>query len=404
VTIPSELELAIELLILGVLLWLVYTRPKEENVVDAVDEPDYVERFKELSADALLDVVEKRRDTVEKMILDGLPLNEIMTSNNEILKKFKELDGLKDELAEDNEKTRNTTLDLTRAMSAGIGERGRWGEATFKAILTMSGLTENVNYFHGAPLTKSKTNPGATPDFTIMIGDGSAVALDAKALVGPLVTMYDEAMELPDPKMRDAAFKEIAKNIWKAVHTDNKSISRRKYPRCLEEHFGKRGPSFTIVFIPASHVLEMAYKNASKVDFNGQKMSLQEASYGAGVLLATPTMVMALLTMIKDEWQSYQVDQKTKEVKNLAVEMYNKHVIFGDRLREIGQGLKSANEAYKKGITSYQGKQGIALTGKRMSEYGMKAGGKKIPEITNAHELTNPEDVEDLPSIPSEDG
>ena len=133
-------------------------------------------------------------------------------------------------------------------------------------------------------------------------------------------------------------------------------------------------------------------------------MSLQEAAYGAGVLLATPTMVMALLTMIRDEWQSHQVDQKTKEIEGLAVEMYNKHVIFGERLQKIGQGLKSANNAYQDAITSFQGKQGIVVTGNRMIQYGMKAeGGKKLPKITNAHELTDPGDVKDLPFIPSEE-
>ena len=371
---------------------------------EAVEEPDYIGQFKALGADALLDVIEKRKDRVEELVMEDLPLDEIKKLNEDILDKFSELENLKKELTTDNEKTRDTTLGLTRAMSAGIGERGRWGEATFEAILTMSGLVEGVNYFHDVPLSKSKTNPGARPDFTIMIGDGSAVAVDAKALVGPLVTMYDQAMELPDPKMRDNAFKEIARNIWKAVQTAPDAISKRNYPGCLEEHFGRKGPSFTIVFIPASHVLEMAYRNAPKVDFNGRKMSLQEAAYGAGIILATPTMVMALLTMIRDEWNSYQVDQKTKEIEEIALEMYDKHVIFGDRLNKIGKGLKSANDAYQQAITSYQGKQGIMLTGNRMIALGLKAeGGKRLPEMTIANELTDPDEVKSLPKISAED-
>ena len=402
--LPAEVELGLELIILGLLLWLVYVRSKNEGRGVSAEEPDLIQKFNALGANALLDVIERRKDRVEELVLEDLPLNEIKDLNNQILTKFEELEQLKNDLTEDNEKTRDTTLGLTRAMSAGIGERGRWGESTFEAILTMSGLVENVNYLHDATLTKSKTNPRARPDFTIKIGDGSAVAVDAKGLVGPLVTMYDEAMELPDPKMRDAAFKKIAENIWKAVHKNEDSISKRKYPLCLAEHFGKQGPSFTIVFIPASHVLEMAYKNAEKVNFNGQKMSLQEASYGAGVLLATPTMVMALLTMIRDEWKSYQVDQKTKEIGDVAVEMYNKHVIFGERLSKIGRGLKVANDGYQEAITAFQGKQGIAATGKTMISYGMKAeGGKKLPIITNAQELTDPDDVKDLPFIPSEE-
>ena len=57
-----EVELALELLILGLLLWLVYTRSREEEEEDVADDPDYVARFKELGADALLEVMEKRKN------------------------------------------------------------------------------------------------------------------------------------------------------------------------------------------------------------------------------------------------------------------------------------------------------------------------------------------------------
>jgi len=397
-----EVELALELLILGLLLWLVYTRSREEDVEDVVDDPDYVERFKELAPGALFEVLKLNKSEVEEVVLADLPLEEIKILSTEILEKFGELEALKTELTADNEKTRDTTRGLSRAMSAGIGERGRWGESTFEAILKMSGLVEDVNYYDNLVLTKSTTNPKARPDFVIQITDGSAVAVDAKGLVGPLVKMYDDAMELDDPKNRDAAFKDIADNIWGAV----KGISDRDYPTCLKEHFGHQGPSFTIVFIPASHVLEMAYKNDKGHHVRSRKkVPLQEAAYLKGVLLASPTMVMALLSMIRDEWTAYQVDQKTEEIKALAVDMYEKHILFGDRLAGIGKGLKDANQKYVDAVTTYQGKQGIKNTGQKMIDYGIKAaaGGKELKELPDISNLTNPDDVEDLPPIPSED-
>jgi len=397
-----EVELALELLILGLLLWLVYTRSREEEVEDVVDDPDYVERFKELAPGALFEVLKLNKSEVEEVVLADLPLEEIKILSTEILEKFGELEALKTELTADNEKTRDTTRGLSRAMSAGIGERGRWGESTFEAILKMSGLVEDVNYYDNLVLTKSTTNPKARPDFVIQITDGSAVAVDAKGLVGPLVKMYDDAMELDDPKNRDAAFKDIADNIWGAV----KGISDRDYPTCLKEHFGHQGPSFTIVFIPASHVLEMAYKNDKGHHVRSRKkVPLQEAAYLKGVLLASPTMVMALLSMIRDEWTAYQVDQKTEEIKALAVDMYEKHILFGDRLAGIGKGLKDANQKYVDAVTTYQGKQGIKNTGQKMIDYGIKAaaGGKELKELPDISNLTNPDDVEDLPPIPSED-
>ena len=74
------------------------------------------------------------------------------------------------------------------------------------------------------------------------------MAVDAKALVGPLVKMYEDAMEIGDPKYRAITLTtKVADNIWGSV----KGISDRDYPTCLKEHFGHQGPSFTIVFIPA---------------------------------------------------------------------------------------------------------------------------------------------------------
>ena len=401
--VPVEIELALELLILGLLLWLVYTRSREEEVEDVVDDPDYVARFKELGADALLEVMEKRKTTVEEVVLEDLPLDEIRSLNEDILEKFGELETLKAELTADNEKTRDTTRGLSRAMSAGIGERGRWGESTFEAILKMSGLVEDVNYYDNLVLTKSTTNPKARPDFVVQITDGSTVAVDAKGLLGPLVKMYDDAMELDDPKNRDAAFKDIADNIWGAV----KGISDRDYPTCLKEHFGHQGPSFTIVFIPASHVLEMAYKNdKGHAVESRKKVPLQEAAYLKGVLLASPTMVMALLSMIRDEWAAYQVDRKTEEIKALTVEMYERHILFGNRLAGVGKGLKDANQKYADAVTTFQGKQGIKNTGQKMIDYGIKAsaGGKELKELPDISDFANPDDVEDLTELPSEDG
>ena len=401
--VPVEVELALELLILGLLLWLVYTRSREEEVEDVVDDPDYIARFKELGADALLEVIEKRKTTVEEVVLEDLPLDEIRSLNEDILEKFGELETLKADLTADNEKTRDTTRGLSRAMSAGIGERGRWGESTFEAILKMSGLVEDVNYYDNLVLTKSTTNPKARPDFVVQITDGSTVAVDAKGLLGPLVKMYDDAMELDDPKNRDAAFKDIADNIWGAV----KGISDRDYPTCLKEHFGHQGPSFTIVFIPASHVLEMAYKNdKGHAVESRKKVPLQEAAYLKGVLLASPTMVMALLSMIRDEWAAYQVDRKTEEIKALTVEMYERHILFGNRLAGVGKGLKDANQKYADAVTTFQGKQGIKNTGQKMIDYGIKAsaGGKELKELPDISDFANPDDVEDLTELPSEDG
>ncbi len=399
-----EVELALELLILGILIWLVYTRPREDNEVDDDNQPDVVQRFKELGADALLDVIERRKDRVEELVFEDLPLDEIKGLNEEILAKFEELEGLTNQFADDNEATRETTRNLKMALSGNIADRGNWGEASFESILKMSGLVEGVTYHPELTLTKS-SRP-LRPDFTVMLADGSAIAIDSKALLGPIVSLYENAMDIPKEKERNAAFSSIADGIWKAIMDNKEGIKQREYPKLLEEHFGVQGPSFTVVFVPGDHILSMAYKNDKGRDTHGRKkVPLQEAAFLNGVLLATPVMVMALLTMIRDEWAAYKIDEDTQKIQDLTVELFERHVRFGNRLAGIGAGLKAATESYDDAIKAYQGRQSIRNTSEKMIKLGIKekAGNKELPELSDSSDWKNPPEVQQLDSIPSEE-
>lgn len=402
--LPEEVGLALELLILGLLLWLVY-RSKDENVDNATEEPDYIERFKELGAGALLEVIEQRKATVEDAVLEDLPLEEIQQQNEDIIEKFNELETLTEEFKLDNEATRRTTKGLSMALSVGIGERGNWGESSFDAILRMSQLVEGVNYLHDKPL-KNSNNPQSRPDFTVILADGSAIAIDSKALLGPLVNLYEKAMEIPSEIERNAAFTAIADNIWGAITDKPDGIMHREYPKRLEEHFGVAGPAFTVIFIPGDHILSMAYKNDKGRQTHGrQNVPLQEAAFLNGVLLATPTMAMALLTMIRDQWASYKIDEDTQKIQDLAVELYERHVAFGSRLAGIGKGLKAATSSYDDAIKSYQGPYSIRKTGENMVAAGIKdkAGNKELPEPSDSADWENPPEVKELASIPAEE-
>ena len=54
-------------------------------------EPDYVSKFESLAGDALMDAIEKRKATVEDVVLEDLPLGEIKQLNQQIMEKFGEL-------------------------------------------------------------------------------------------------------------------------------------------------------------------------------------------------------------------------------------------------------------------------------------------------------------------------
>ena len=159
------------MLILCLLLWLIYVRSKDEDEEIIAEEPDYIERFKELAPGALFEVLKLNKSEVEGVVLKDLPLAEIKKQNEDIIAKFNELDELTEQFKQDNETTRATTKGLSMALSVGIGERGNWGESSFETILNMSGLVEGSTYHPELILTKS-SKPLSRPDFTVMLADG----------------------------------------------------------------------------------------------------------------------------------------------------------------------------------------------------------------------------------------
>ena len=116
-------------------------------------------------------------------------------------------------------------------------------------------------------------------------------------------------------------------------------------------------------------------------------------------------MVMGLLTMIRDEWAAYKIDEDTQNIQNLAVQLYERHVAFGKRLAGVGKGLKSAMDSYDDAIKSYQGRISIRKTGEEMISHGIKAkaGNKELPELLDTSDWKQPPDVQQLDSIPTED-
>ena len=105
---------------------------------------------------------------------------------------------------------------------------------------------------------------------------------------------------------------------------------------------------------------------------------------------------MALLTMIRAEWAAHKIDEDTKKIQDLAVELYDRHVRFGNRFAAIGTGLKTAIRSYDEAITAYLGPQSIRNTGEKMVNAGIKekAGNKELPEPSDSTGWHNPPEVD----------
>jgi DNA recombination protein RmuC len=110
--------------------------------------------------------------------------------------------------------------------------------------------------------------------------------------------------------------------------------ARRRYVRALRSHVRKlaargyaarldRSPDFVVMYLPGEHLLGAALEHDSE---------LIEQAQAQGVLIATPTTLIALLKTVAHVWQHEQAATHVREIVALAREL---HARVQDSLRAV---------------------------------------------------------------------
>src|SRR5262249_37625217 len=101
---------------------------------------------------------------------------------------------------------------------------------------------------------------------------------------------------------------------------------------------------------------------------------LIEDGVGQGVIIATPSTLIALLKAVSYGWRQEQMATNAQEVSNLARTLYDRLRVFTNHFDDIGRGLDKALDAYNKGVRCVEA--GCFETARNFKERGVSAGGK----------------------------
>jgi DNA recombination protein RmuC len=143
-------------------------------------------------------------------------------------------------------------------------------------------------------------------------------------------------------------------------------------------------PDFVVCFLPSEVLFSAALE---------QDPSLIEFSASSGVLLATPTTLIALLKAVAFGWQQSEIALNADKIRDTALSLYGKLAGMHKDFVDLGKKLLAAGGAYDDMLTKVEGRGGIFSVSRKLRELGI--GEEEMGELKPAGMTLKPMDAED---------
>ena len=236
-----------------------------------------------------------------------------------------QLEGLAGGHAQLQRETRNLVTALRRPEV-----RGRWGEMTWRRVVELAGMAEHCDFTE--QLSLALEDGALRPDMVIHMPEKRTLVVDAKA---PL-DAYLEAIEAPTDEARGIALKRHAQH----VETRVRQLGAKSYWAQFEH-----SPEFAVLFLPGDQFLSSAL---------AERPDLLDAALKVGVILATPSTLIALLKTVAYGWRQADVAENAATIHEMGQELYRRLNSFISHLEKLGKQLNSAVGAYNSAVGSLE--------------------------------------------------
>lgn len=242
------------------------------------------------------------------------------------------------------------------------GVRGRWGEVQLTRIVESAGLLAGVSF---------RTQVGAAggrlrPDMVVELGAGRSVVIDAKVPLDALLAASQGALDHSSAGATATGSASAGGADTADFSAHAAAVRRRVHELAAKEYAAQfdHTPDFVVLFLPADPILTAA------LDFDP---TLVEDAFDRGVLLATPTTLLALLRMLHLAWQSDRTTANAAEILALATQAVERIGLVAGHLQTLGTRLDATVSAYNKVAGSWQSR--LRPVARKLTDAGVDLAG-----------------------------
>lgn len=223
------------------------------------------------------------------------------------------------------EQAANTLKDQTTSLVNALRRpevRGRWGEVALQRIVELAGLTDRCDFDTQTNLT---TDEGRLrPDLVVNLPNERRVVVDSKV---PL-DAFLEVARLPEGPERDA---KLADHV-RQLKTKVQQLSSKSYQAQFD-----RSPDFVVLFVPVESALYAA------LEVEG---GLLEEAMKNRVVIATPTLLIALLKTVEMGWREQRVAESAEQIRDLGEQLHERLAKALGDVSTLGTSLEGTVKKY----------------------------------------------------------